>query len=116
MRLPRFRLRTLMILVAVVAVGLFAERTRKTWKAFRKQADAYESLERYWIRIGNECDGRLRELRASAEELKRSDGPEEFDQEDIDGMFGLLNAWADEIRADALKYGRLKRNYRSRWW
>jgi hypothetical protein len=35
----RFRLRTLMILVAMVAVGLFAVRTRQTWHNFGVEAD-----------------------------------------------------------------------------
>jgi len=50
MRPPRLRIRTLMILVAVVALGLFVEQTRRRWRLYREKAAVFEYVEQAPLR------------------------------------------------------------------
>jgi hypothetical protein len=51
MRPPRFRLRTLLIAVAVIAAALAvgAERTRRRWVHLREEAALHAEAERLWL-------------------------------------------------------------------
>lgn len=46
MRPPRFRVRTLMLAVAVVAVTIGAERSRRRWSLYRGRAAYHAARER----------------------------------------------------------------------
>ncbi|HEV3166960.1 MAG TPA: hypothetical protein VGZ22_23230 [Isosphaeraceae bacterium] len=118
----RFRLRTMMILVAVVALGLFAEQTRQKWRDYASQARVYESLETRQLGLAQNFDAYARRMRYAAEDERALDRKQR-----MENAFGRMSTRLDrdaadieseaaEARAKAAKAGLLKRYYRSRWW
>lgn len=86
-RLPRFRLRTLLIAVALVAVLLDAERIRRRWASYRERARYHASYEQF--------------CRDSAGTFRC---PEHWDP-----------ATAESAAREAEKHARLRRFYEGRW-
>jgi hypothetical protein len=90
MRLPRFRLRTLMPAVAAVAVLCAAESMRRRSVAFRGEAAIYAELEREALRLADGHD------KAAAHAERKAT------QEVRMGRRGLRDpCWAEESRRHA---------------
>jgi hypothetical protein len=120
-----------MILVAMVAVGMFVVRTRQRWREFHEEAEHLELVEEMYrvdASLGDSMTTRYRE-QAKRWRLKVDPASPEFQR-------GSEN-WAEGFRQAAQKYedkaaqsdvqtqaslaksaeaARLKRYYRSQWW
>jgi hypothetical protein len=118
----RFRLRTLMILVAVVALALFVVQTRRRWQEFRQQAEVLAMYEDVHFKMAAATDQRTTAYRAQvayligrgdvtapalnvAAQLRQSEDLAKTSE--IEAM---------QLRQHAVEYARLKRYFRSRWW
>jgi hypothetical protein len=101
MRPPRVRLRSLMILVAVVALALGAENTRRRWRSFRERAAYHAQEEQMSLQVADF-------QRIMILEFMQSTGNEAELRPTYDRQARLL--------AEAAEHVRKKQEYLSRWW
>jgi len=115
MRLPRpkFRLRTLMVLVAVVAVALGADRVRRRWRLFRERAEFHASGEAHASRILELHTYDAAHWRAKAF-AARSAGLEK-QATDWDELGVTFERQAAGWREHLTDHTRLKRYYQQKW-
>src|SRR5689334_19392089 len=115
MKMPRFRLRSLMILVTVVAIALGAETTQRRWAHFRERA-AYHAQEE------KACHLEANQLSSTIDQLVNSNALKEVirergdSAEDLDGLRELEEGFRKEAsrwRAEAAKHARKRADYLS---
>jgi hypothetical protein len=107
MRQPRIRIRMFMAFVAVVALGLGAEATRRRWPHFRERA-YYHTVMRDRHRSAMWATGFAGEANIVS---FRTDDPEEIRKATLRGM---VNAALH--RETAAEHERKRQEYLSRWW
>jgi hypothetical protein len=121
-----------MILVALVGLSLFAERTVRSWREYRKKADFHADCERDELRIAAEHEGSVARGRADARKVlnggkfgtlrdpkaRKEVPPEEraplAERFDTDAQSEA--EWAARSHQKALEFGRLRRVFHARWW
>lgn len=103
---PQLRLRTLLILVAVVAVLTWAEKTRRRLASFRQQAAIHAGIQ-------VQSDRKARLLRAEWDRLDRMIPSRRC------GMtlryLGAIRSLATVKESEAAKHARMAKDYRQRW-
>ncbi len=121
MRLPRMTTRRWMIFVAMVAIGIGGEMTRRRWVYYRMKAVEYAREERLLLDVAEEQDADVAGFEREAEELMERAGLHEgYSGEDgrreemarVAKQNALkLSRFAGHTRQVAAFYGRLKRKY-----
>ncbi len=103
---PRFRLRTLILGVAAVAIFFGAERTRQRWNYYRQQAALHdghrlhsERIER-WLKAILMVDDSMTSGRGCGTAL---------------GRLKEIRSWATSEATKAAHHARLSEQYRRRW-
>jgi hypothetical protein len=101
MRVPRLRfsVRLLMLLVAIVAISLFAEKTRRRWSYFRDQAERHGRDEVAFLNAWRLTLPMLKDIPPARDEIERP----------------IVQGVVDRNKRKADEAGRLKAYYRGRW-
>jgi hypothetical protein len=117
----RFTVRNLVIVVAVVAIAIGAEMTRRRWVSYRKQAAEFAKLEQgmLWTAGRREAEvaRREREVEELKEKAKRVEGYPDYSRNSeriADAMTQRTTMITDEaahLRQRAAVYSKLKEKY-----
>jgi len=121
---PRFKTRVIMIVVAVVAVAIGAEMTRRRWEDYRERATWYRILEVSWSTWVARWKQRAAEYRGYVERTKkeaehasteRGDGPED-DVVSATQAYLFASERAEDCQRQVDYFGRLKTKYERAAW
>jgi hypothetical protein len=122
MRLPGMTTRRWMIAVAVVAVIIGAETTRRRWVAYHQQAAAYAKLEEVAQRLAGGKEEEVARLNQLVEKLRQEAESVRNDPVALKNREGMIETWksrvmfqsldAEHSRREATYYGNLKDKYR----
>jgi hypothetical protein len=115
----RFKLRFLMIVVAIVAVAIWAELTRRQWVSDRHMAAFYGKREEINLRNVEIAETEVARLRRAAEDLREADkglsGVSTSSKRRADEMINEaveFSRMAESLRRQAVRDGKLKDRYR----